>query len=75
MDGAGPPGLPGPPLLRVPRPGPEARRQYADHPAYDLAEQFADEWDQTSFDPDYDTLPLEHFESLAREIFSAPRWS
>ena len=27
-----------------------------------LAEQFADDWDQKAFDPDYDTLPLEHFE-------------
>ncbi len=52
---------------------PEARQQYVGHPAYDLAERFADEWDQTSFDPDYDTPPLEHFEPLVREIFSAPR--
>jgi predicted HD phosphohydrolase len=52
---------------------PEARQQYVGHPAYELAERFADEWDQTSFDPDYDTPPLEHFEPLVREIFSAPR--
>ena len=52
---------------------PEARQQYVGHPAYDLAERFADEWDQTSFDPDYDTPPLEHFEPLVREMFSAPR--
>jgi predicted HD phosphohydrolase len=52
---------------------PEARQQYVGHPAYALAEQFADEWDQASFDPDYDTPPLEHFEPLVREIFSAPR--
>src|SRR3954463_1992638 len=31
---------------------------------YELAEQFADRWDQTAFDPAYDTLPLEHFEPL-----------
>jgi predicted HD phosphohydrolase len=31
-----------------------------------LAERFADEWDQVAFDPDYDTLPLEHFEPLVR---------
>ena len=36
----------------------------------DLAAQFADEWDQTAFDPDYDTLPLEHFEPLVRERFA-----
>ena len=52
---------------------PEARQQYVGHPAYELAERFADEWDQTSFDPDYDTPPLEHFEPLVREIFSARR--
>ena len=32
--------------------------------------EFADEWDQTAFDPDYDTLPLEHFEPLVREMFA-----
>jgi len=53
---------------------PDARQQYVGHPSYDLAERFADEWDQTSFDPDYDTLPLEHFAPLIREVFSAPRY-
>jgi predicted HD phosphohydrolase len=38
-----------------------------------LAEQFADEWDQKAFDPDYDTLPLEHFEPLVREVFAAAK--
>jgi predicted HD phosphohydrolase len=36
---------------------------------FTLAERFADDWDQTSFDPDYDTLPLEHFEPVVREVF------
>lgn len=52
---------------------PDARDKHRGHPAYDLAERFADEWDQTSFDPDYDTEPLEHFEPLVREVFVAPR--
>jgi predicted HD phosphohydrolase len=51
---------------------PMIRRKYRDNPYYDLAEQFADEWDQLAFDPDYDTLPLEHFEPLVREVFSRP---
>ena len=34
-----------------------------------LAEKFADEWDQIAFDPDYDTLPLSHFEPLVRKVF------
>lgn len=52
---------------------PDARRQYADEPWYDLAARFADEWDQTAFDPGYDTLPLEHFEPLVRSQLARPR--
>ncbi len=37
---------------------------------WELAERFADEWDQKAFDPDYDTLPLEHFEDRVRALFS-----
>jgi predicted HD phosphohydrolase len=52
---------------------PNARDQYQGAEWYGLAERFADEWDQTSFDPDYDTLPLEHFEPMVRELFSKPQ--
>ena len=50
---------------------PDAREQYRGHPAYALTERFADEWDQVAFDPDYDTLPLEHFEERLRAVFGA----
>jgi predicted HD phosphohydrolase len=53
---------------------PNARDKYTGEPWYDLAAQFADDWDQTAFDPDYDTLPLEHFEPLVREQFAKPRF-
>jgi predicted HD phosphohydrolase len=52
---------------------PNARDQYVGEPWYGLAERFADDWDQTSFDPDYPTKPLSHFEPLVRQIFAAPR--
>jgi predicted HD phosphohydrolase len=45
---------------------PDARDKYAGAEWFDLAAQFADEWDQIAFDPAYDTLPLEHFEPLVR---------
>jgi predicted HD phosphohydrolase len=51
---------------------PMMRLKHKDHPAYALAGVFADEWDQTAFDPDYDTEPLEHFEPMVREVFSRP---
>jgi predicted HD phosphohydrolase len=46
---------------------PDARDQYEGAPWFALAAQFADEWDQIAFDPDYDTLKLDHFEPLVRE--------
>jgi predicted HD phosphohydrolase len=51
---------------------PDARRRYEGQPWFALAERFADEWDQTSFDPDYPSEPLEHFEPLVRRIFATP---
>jgi predicted HD phosphohydrolase len=48
---------------------PDAREQYRAEPWFALAEQFADDWDQTSFDPDYPTKPLSHFEPMVREVF------
>ena len=50
------------------------RDSYATEPWYSSAEQFTDEWDQAAFDPAYDTLPLEHFESRVREVFARPRY-
>jgi len=49
---------------------PDARDQYRGEPWYGLGERFADEWDQKAFDPAYDTLPLEHFEPLVRQVFA-----
>jgi predicted HD phosphohydrolase len=51
---------------------PDAREQYRDEPWFALGEHFADDFDQNSFDPDYDNLPLEHFEPLVREMFGSP---
>jgi predicted HD phosphohydrolase len=51
---------------------PNAREQYRGQPWFSLAEQFADEFDQNSFDPDYPTQPLSHFEPLVRQVFAKP---
>jgi predicted HD phosphohydrolase len=52
---------------------PEARQHYRGEPWFSLAEQFADTWDQNSFDPDYPTKPLAHFEPLVRAVFATPQ--
>ena len=51
-----------------------ARDQYEGEVFYDLAAQFADEWDQTAFDPDGPYEPLEHFEPLVQKVFAQPRY-
>lgn len=49
---------------------PEMRRKHLGHEHYAISETFADDWDQTAFDPDYDAEPLEHFEPLVRKVFT-----
>ena len=49
---------------------PNGRDEYIGHPWYDSCDRFCERWDQASFDPAYDTLPLEAFEPMVREIFS-----
>jgi predicted HD phosphohydrolase len=53
---------------------PHRRRWHRMHPAYRLAERFVDEWDMQSFDPAYDTAPLDEFEPLIRVTFATPRY-
>ena len=45
------------------------REKYKDSPYYQSCVDFCERWDQSSFDPDYDMLPLEHFEPMVREVF------
>ena len=47
-----------------------ARDRFRDHPCFDSCAGFCERWDQSSFDPEYDALPLEHFEPLLREVFA-----
>jgi len=46
------------------------RDTYRDDPHYDACVHFCEAWDQASFDPAYDTLPLEAFDPLVRTVFS-----
>jgi predicted HD phosphohydrolase len=52
---------------------PDSRAKYEGEPWFDLCAQFADEWDQKAFDPDYDVEPLEHFEPLVRRLTASAR--
>jgi predicted HD phosphohydrolase len=44
-----------------------ARDAHRDSPYYDYTEEFCAKYDQTAFDPDYVSAPLEHYEPLIRK--------
>ena len=47
-----------------------ARDKFKDHPYFDDCAEFCERWDQASFDPDYQTLDIEFFRPMVREIFA-----
>ena len=52
-----------------------ARDRYIDHPWYQDTVDFCERWDQSSFDPEYESLPLEFFEPMVRRIFAREPFS
>ena len=49
---------------------PHKRDAYAGHLYFDDCATFCERWDQASFDPNYDTLGIDHFRPLVREVFA-----
>lgn len=49
---------------------PDAREKYRDHPCFEDCAQFCERWDQASFDPGYDNLPLGFFAPMVDEVFA-----
>jgi predicted HD phosphohydrolase len=47
-----------------------SRDKFEDEPAYQLAVDFCEKWDQCSFDPNYDHFELAYFEPLVQRVFS-----
>ena len=47
-----------------------ARDELRNHPYYQDCVDFCANWDQTSFDPHYDTLPLDHFIPLVEALYA-----
>jgi len=51
------------------------RDAFREHKWYAYTEDFCATYDQNSFDPKYDTLPLEAFEPIVRRVLATPRAS
>ena len=53
----------------------DLREQYRGHPAFEHTAQFCHLYDQNSFDPAYESMPLEAFEPMLRRVLAAPKRS
>ncbi|WP_171048969.1 HD domain-containing protein [Sulfitobacter sp. BSw21498] len=49
---------------------PNKRDRSKDSPYFDDCAAFCENWDQASFDPDYDDLPLKFFAPMVEEVFA-----
>ena len=47
-----------------------ARDRFKGHPHYQACAAFCADWDQSSFDPEYESEPLNFFEPMVRRIFA-----
>ena len=50
-----------------------ARDAYRDSPHFDACAEFCERFDQNSFDPRFDTMPLDAFEPMVRRVLAIPR--
>jgi predicted HD phosphohydrolase len=53
----------------------DMREEFRGHPHFEHAAQFCHLYDQSSFDPGYDSMPLEAFEPMLRRVVASPRQS
>lgn len=52
-----------------------SREEFKSHPFYQSAIDFCEKWDQCSFDPTYDSKPLEFFIPLVHKVFTRTPFS
>nr|WP_298687018.1 HD domain-containing protein [uncultured Dongia sp.] len=50
----------------------DERERYRGHPMFEKTALFCQNYDQNSFDPAYDTAPIEAFEPMVRRLFDKP---
>ena len=51
------------------------RDKYSNNPYFDSCKEFCEKYDQNSFDPDYDSLDLDFFVPMVRDLFKKPKKS
>ncbi|MFW2349628.1 HD domain-containing protein [Qipengyuania sp.] len=49
-----------------------AREKFRDNPHFEACREFCEKYDQSAFDPDYDSESLEFFEPMVRRVMAKP---
>ena len=55
---------------KIPGGNQHKRDAHKDHPYFDDCAAFCERWDQASFDPKYDNLPIKFFAPMVHQVFS-----
>ena len=50
----------------------DLREKLRGHPHFEACAEFCDKYDQSAFDPDYDSAPLSFFEPILRRVMAQP---
>jgi predicted HD phosphohydrolase len=53
----------------------DLRENFRGHPHFEACAEFCEKYDQTAFDPAYESAPLEFFEPMVMSLFERPRQS
>jgi predicted HD phosphohydrolase len=53
----------------------DMRERFRGHPHFEYCAKFCHQYDQSAFDPNYESMPLEAFEPMLREVMARPRMS
>jgi predicted HD phosphohydrolase len=51
----------------------DMREEFRGHPHFERTAEFCEKYDQTAFDGDYDSMPLEAFEPMVMKLFESPK--
>jgi predicted HD phosphohydrolase len=53
----------------------DLRERFRGHEHFDACAEFCEKYDQSAFDPNYDTAPLEFFEPMVHRVMALPKQS
>ena len=53
----------------------DLREKHRGHPHFEACAEFCEKYDQSAFDPNYDSAPLEFFEPMVMRVMAAPKQS